>query len=229
MLRPAKTAVAPSAPNSNQKQAGNTLYSPPTAFNTNVVIVMAALLCVLLCALGINSIIRCALRCTRRIGFESAEEAAARRANTGLNKNEVLSLPTVVYGKAEVEAETGSECPICLGDFVDGESLRVLPKCKHGFHIKCIDTWLSSHSSCPTCRHSLIRITVTKGPVEIARFAPSPSGLANPSLYRLLPAHQRPHAAAPSSTCPPNRTHEAGTTAISAHFSVPPTPSIPNS
>ncbi len=33
------------------------------------------------------------------------------------------------------------QCCICLGDFEDGEQLRVLG-CKHGFHMDCVDEWL---------------------------------------------------------------------------------------
>ncbi|KAI9108086.1 hypothetical protein K1719_020959 [Acacia pycnantha] len=49
-----------------------------------------------------------------------------------------------------------TECPICLGEFEKGDKVRMLPKCNHGFHVSCIDTWLLSHSSCPNCRHSLL-------------------------------------------------------------------------
>ncbi|XAR50938.1 hypothetical protein NMG60_11005406 [Bertholletia excelsa] len=43
-------------------------------------------------------------------------------------------------------------CAVCLGEFVEGEELRVLPGCTHCFHVSCVDTWLRSHSSCPLCR-----------------------------------------------------------------------------
>lgn len=49
-----------------------------------------------------------------------------------------------------------SECVICLSEFIKGDRLRILPSCNHGFHVKCIDKWLKSHSSCPTCRQSLV-------------------------------------------------------------------------
>ena len=46
-------------------------------------------------------------------------------------------------------------CAICLDDFKYCEELRLLP-CKHGFHINCIDPWLSKSSElCPMCKQSI--------------------------------------------------------------------------
>lgn len=129
-------------------------YISETKFDTNMVIILAALLCALICALGLNSIVRCCLRCSRRFAFETSEQTAARLAATGLKKRDLRQIPVAVYGSG-VNIK-GTECPICLGEFEDGEKVRVLPKCDHGFHVMCIDTWLLSHSSCPNCRHSLL-------------------------------------------------------------------------
>ncbi|PKA60020.1 E3 ubiquitin-protein ligase [Apostasia shenzhenica] len=49
----------------------------------------------------------------------------------------------------------GTDCSVCLGEFREDESLRLLPKCSHAFHLHCIDTWLKSHSNCPLCRSSV--------------------------------------------------------------------------
>lgn len=46
----------------------------------------------------------------------------------------------------------GLECAVCLGRFEPAEPLRILPKCRHGFHVECVDTWLDAHSTCPLCR-----------------------------------------------------------------------------
>ncbi|KAJ6916590.1 RING-H2 finger protein ATL80-like [Populus alba x Populus x berolinensis] len=49
-----------------------------------------------------------------------------------------------------------TECAICLGEFVEGDEVRALPQCGHSFHVVCIDTWLGSRSSCPSCRQILV-------------------------------------------------------------------------
>ena len=38
----------------------------------------------------------------------------------------------------------------------EGEKVRVLPDCCHSFHLDCIDAWLLTNASCPSCRHSLL-------------------------------------------------------------------------
>ncbi|KAL3715289.1 hypothetical protein ACJRO7_007081 [Eucalyptus globulus] len=146
----------PDASGENGTTAATDSYISETNFDTNMVIILAALLCALICALGLNSIVRCALRCSRRFGAETPEQAAARLATTGLKRRDLRQIPVAVYGSAAAAKIPATECPICLGEFVDGEKVRVLPKCNHGFHVRCIDTWLLSHSSCPNCRHSLL-------------------------------------------------------------------------
>ena len=47
------------------------------------------------------------------------------------------------------------ECAVCLSDAVEGEKVRLLPKCNHGFHLDCIDMWFQSYSTCPLCRNSV--------------------------------------------------------------------------
>ncbi|XP_074315925.1 RING-H2 finger protein ATL74-like [Silene latifolia] len=126
-------------------------------FDTNMVIILAALLCALICAIGLNSVVRCVLRCSRRDMAE--EEEAARVSATGLKKSVLRKIPILVFGRdyeGSGRRDEHEECPICLGEFVDGDKVRVLPKCNHGFHVRCIDTWLGSHSSCPNCRHLVV-------------------------------------------------------------------------
>ncbi|WCJ20066.1 RING/U-box superfamily protein [Euphorbia peplus] len=147
----------PNIPNGSRSCCSSN-YNSEANFDTNMVIILAALLCALICALGLNSIVRCALRCSRRFAFENPDEAAARLAATGLKKTTLRRIPVVIFGASGINL-IATECAICLGEFTDGEKVRVLPKCNHGFHVRCIDTWLGSHSSCPTCRHSLLEHT----------------------------------------------------------------------
>lgn len=140
--------------NETSGSGGGDGYLRDMNFDANMVIILAALLCALILALGLNSILRCAMRCG--FGLSSAAGTAER---TGLKKRELKKFPVAAYGSSEVNI-AATECAICLGEFADGERVRVLPPCNHSFHMSCIDTWLVSHSSCPNCRHSLIELHV---------------------------------------------------------------------
>lgn len=118
-------------------------------FDSNMVIILAALLCALICALGLNSIVRCALQRTSTTTTMSAYETGGDHGGS-LEKEALGRIPVVVYGSGLRIPAT--ECPICLGEFVEGEEVRILPRCNHGFHVKCIDRWLVLHLSCPNCR-----------------------------------------------------------------------------
>nr|XP_009801626.1 PREDICTED: RING-H2 finger protein ATL52-like [Nicotiana sylvestris] len=48
-----------------------------------------------------------------------------------------------------------NECSICLGELEDEEMVRLLPNCRHAFHVPCIDQWFVVHASCPVCRSSV--------------------------------------------------------------------------
>ncbi|KAL3537182.1 hypothetical protein ACH5RR_000548 [Cinchona calisaya] len=72
-------------------------------------------------------------------------------ANAGLDDALIKSITVFKYKKGDGLVE-GTECAVCLNEFQENESLRLLPKCCHAFHLPCIDTWLKSHSNCPICR-----------------------------------------------------------------------------
>ncbi|XP_013740491.2 RING-H2 finger protein ATL2-like [Brassica napus] len=71
-------------------------------------------------------------------------------ASRGLDPAVVKSLPVFTFSGATQKDPI--DCAVCLSEFEDGEPGRVLPGCKHAFHVECIDMWFHSHSTCPLCR-----------------------------------------------------------------------------
>lgn len=49
-----------------------------------------------------------------------------------------------------------NRCCVCLGEFEIKEELLQVPSCKHVFHIDCMNHWLTTNSTCPLCRCSVI-------------------------------------------------------------------------
>ncbi|XP_071691643.1 RING-H2 finger protein ATL54 [Rutidosis leptorrhynchoides] len=74
----------------------------------------------------------------------------------GLQPSVISAITIVKYHKTD-EIIDGTFCSVCLSDFQENETLRLLPKCNHAFHVSCIDTWLRSHTNCPLCRAGIVR------------------------------------------------------------------------
>ena len=49
-------------------------------------------------------------------------------------------------------SEENIECTICL----ESEGTLVPTTCGHKFHTNCLMEWLSTHDTCPVCRHDLV-------------------------------------------------------------------------
>jgi len=63
-------------------------------------------------------------------------------------------LPVVIFKESFLIRET--QCSVCLADYQPDERLQKIPPCGHTFHISCIDHWLSTNTTCPLCRVSLL-------------------------------------------------------------------------
>ncbi|CAD6337355.1 unnamed protein product [Miscanthus lutarioriparius] len=74
----------------------------------------------------------------------------------GLPASVLRSLPVTVYGAGagspKDKEKDALECAVCLSEVADGEKVRTLLNCGHGFHVECIDMWFHSHDTCPLCR-----------------------------------------------------------------------------
>lgn len=75
----------------------------------------------------------------------------SHRTTSGIDRAVIDSLPFFRFSSLK-GSRHGLECAVCLSKFHDEETLRLLPKCKHAFHVACVDRWLESHSTCPLCR-----------------------------------------------------------------------------
>jgi E3 ubiquitin-protein ligase RNF38/44 len=80
----------------------------------------------------------------------------------GLDDAQIKSIAVFKYKKRDtLFAGTVTDCSVCLSEFQDDESVRLLPMCNHVFHLPCIDTWLKSNSSCPLCRSNILTLNAS--------------------------------------------------------------------
>ncbi|KAI3990104.1 hypothetical protein MKX01_018765 [Papaver californicum] len=81
---------------------------------------------------------------TSMISLEEQEESGGVR----LSLSDLQNLSSFKY---EI-VEPTQDCIVCLERLIKGESCRRLPRCKHVFHVNCVDSWLIQVPSCPFCR-----------------------------------------------------------------------------
>ncbi|KAJ3676120.1 hypothetical protein LUZ60_003532 [Juncus effusus] len=79
----------------------------------------------------------------------SSSPPSSPRPGRGLELQFISSLPVIEFKNGGTEKV---ECAVCLGEFKDGEKIRVLPKCNHRFHVECVDKWFKTNANCPLCR-----------------------------------------------------------------------------
>lgn len=145
-------------PTTGLQQNSNNAYL--ANFNSSMALVIVFLVCAFF-MMGFFSIYlrRCAeTHVVAARGLGSVTLGTSRgSAAAGLDRLVIESFPILVYSAVkDLKIGTGAlECAVCLSEFEDYDTLRLLPKCNHVFHPDCIDAWLVSHTTCPVCRAKL--------------------------------------------------------------------------
>ncbi|KAK6923382.1 Zinc finger, RING-type [Dillenia turbinata] len=138
-----------------------TPYGFDANFNPSMVIILVVIICAFF-LMGFFSIyVRHCAESRLDADHTSAVHGGAnfrRKAARGLDRSVINTFPVLVYSTVkDLKIGKGDlECAVCLSEFQEFESLRLLPKCNHVFHPNCIDTWLLKHSTCPVCRANLV-------------------------------------------------------------------------
>ena len=156
--------------------------------NTKILITaIVSLSVVLVLVFALHLYARCVLRrqarrrltAVHQLSLSVAHAHSGEPPNTGLDPTIIASLPIFVFKRKESQNDkdeddeaSGMECAVCLSALEDEEMARLLPNCKHSFHVGCIDTWLASHSTCPICRTKVeprLEPQAREGPVGVDR------------------------------------------------------------
>ncbi|KAJ7519469.1 hypothetical protein O6H91_20G039800 [Diphasiastrum complanatum] len=125
----------------------------PTTFRPSIAVIIGVL--TTMCSLTFLLLIYAKHCKTSTAGLFRADEVTqasqALQIANGIDQVVIQALPTFVFSALKGNKD-GLECAVCLSKYDDCEVLRLLPKCKHAFHVDCVDTWLLAHSTCPLCR-----------------------------------------------------------------------------
>ncbi|CAL5389655.1 unnamed protein product [Camellia sinensis] len=145
-----------------------------------VLICLIGVLSGLFIVAGIHCISVCWCRCRqpRIVTTTSQQENESPVANSEGDHQ----LITVYSYNTKEGGKEGSCCAVCLSEFDEGETVRVLPECSHCFHVLCIDSWLRSNPSCPLCRAGTKPPPPPPPPDHVVVCLPSSGGVPPPPL-----------------------------------------------
>ncbi|KAJ4970820.1 hypothetical protein NE237_003919 [Protea cynaroides] len=94
----------------------------------------------------------------RRGAISRLQQQPQEEAMAGVDDKVLHTIPVLAYssnhqgGNGWLFRSDQSECVVCLGELQEGDMVRLLPNCRHAFHLLCIDHWFLAHSTCPLCR-----------------------------------------------------------------------------
>lgn len=97
----------------------------------------------------------------------------------GLDPKLLETIPVVSHSGLESDVDR-AECAICLGELEEGESVRLLPNCRHAFHVACVDRWFAGHTNCPVCRSPVV---APVGPMLTTTTTTSCGGEVGPAVF----------------------------------------------
>mmetsp|Transcript_29364 Transcript_29364/g.47405 ORF Transcript_29364/g.47405 Transcript_29364/m.47405 type:complete len:909 (+) Transcript_29364:124-2850(+) len=105
----------------------------------------------------------------------------------GLSRTTIYLFPSYPFKEGSIPKDS-AVCSVCLGEYTDGEDVRMLPCC-HLYHKSCIDTWLAHHVTCPLCKRDLTQFR----PVELTSQAQAPTPMASSDRLDASPQHHHQH------------------------------------
>ncbi|CAH9066960.1 unnamed protein product [Cuscuta epithymum] len=203
---------------------GGALEAPPPppelVFNSLAALIILSFIGLVIIICFIIAIYARCCTTERSMGLDLTEGDSRRRHRRlrrstayGLDPHFIDTFPMFLYSDVKGLKVGGKatqlECVVCLNEFEDDDSLRLLPTCSHVFHPVCIDAWLASHVTCPVCRTNLLptgqgkrRITLLShnpaidspvyeqvhysGNGEINGALPAPTGRSTPKRHRII-------------------------------------------
>ncbi|KAL8166600.1 hypothetical protein V2J09_008099 [Rumex salicifolius] len=133
--------------------------------------------------------------------FHLFDASPSHFVGAGLDSAAVSALPIERFAalKLLTNGRVPSDCAVCLNPFDDDETLRFIPKCQHAFHMSCLDPWLEAHSTCPSCRASLVQpapesnlpydVVIAVDSAEIEEQGPSSGGFTLGTSPKVLWDH----------------------------------------
>ncbi|XP_027352205.1 RING-H2 finger protein ATL67-like [Abrus precatorius] len=89
-----------------------------------------------------------------RVIFVAEDDDAEPNVAVGLDQSVINSYPRFQFSRDRDTTRNNTTCSICLCEYKDSEMLRMMPECRHYFHLCCLDSWLKLNGSCPVCRNS---------------------------------------------------------------------------
>ena len=91
-------------------------------------------------------------------GEITSEDKIDDVASSETDNNEQSTKSSLNSSSKEPFTKTiSTTCSICIDEFEGGETVRLLPRCGHGFHTECIMPWLTERQGCcPFCKTSVL-------------------------------------------------------------------------